>query len=210
MSIPLAFCWHCICESLLSCSRFTLLTKTGIPCTALAFSLCRKNEVLVASGDCSLRCYDSGILNYTFAKYGHVILHEQAIYVILAERKELVSVMKDHESSICSISIHASGRHALTTANEIAQIWDLDTFTKKKTLNGAQTVGIQQVTDILQISTMTSLWWRWRHDDVMVMMTSWWRRWRHGDDDVMVTMTSRWRRWRHDDDVDVQIWCHDI
>lgn len=53
--------------------------------------------------------------------------------------------MKDQESSICSISIHASGRHALTTANEIAQIWDLDTFTKKKTLNGAQTVGIQQV-----------------------------------------------------------------
>ena len=67
------------------------------------------------------------------------------IYLILAERKELVSLMKDHESSICSISIHASGRHALTTANEIAQIWDLDTFTKKKTLNGAQTVGIQQV-----------------------------------------------------------------
>ena len=53
--------------------------------------------------------------------------------------------MKDHESSICSISVHASGRHALTTANEVAQIWDLDTFTKKKTLNGAQTVGIQQV-----------------------------------------------------------------
>lgn len=53
--------------------------------------------------------------------------------------------MKDHESSICSISLHASGRHAVTTANEIAQIWDLDTFTKKKTLNGAQTVGIQQV-----------------------------------------------------------------
>ena len=62
------------------------------------------------------------------------------------ERKELVSWMKDQESSIYSISIHASGRHAVTTANEIAQIWDLDTFTKKKTLNGAQTVGIQQVT----------------------------------------------------------------
>ena len=65
--------------------------------------------------------------------------------ILIIERKELVSMMKDHESSICSISIHASGRHALTTANEIAQIWDLDTFTKKKTLNGAQTVGIQQV-----------------------------------------------------------------
>lgn len=57
--------------------------------------------------------------------------------------------MKDQESSIHAISIHASGRHALTTANEIAQIWDLDTFTKKKTLNGAQTVGIQQVKDLL-------------------------------------------------------------
>lgn len=104
----------------LSRNLFILLQKTGYPCTALAFSLCRKNEVLVASGDCSLRCYDT-------------------------ERKELVSSMKDQESSIHSISIHASGRHALTTANEVAQIWDLDTFTKKKTLNGAQTVGIQQV-----------------------------------------------------------------
>lgn len=44
----------------MSISRFTLLTKTGFPCTALAFNLCRKNEALVASGDCSLRCYDSG------------------------------------------------------------------------------------------------------------------------------------------------------
>ncbi|XP_028392859.1 TBC1 domain family member 31-like [Dendronephthya gigantea] len=64
--------------------------------------------------------------------------------------------MKDHESSISSISIHASGRHALTTANEIAQIWDLDTFTKKKTLNGAQTVGIQQVFFLPLSNTMIS------------------------------------------------------
>jgi hypothetical protein len=52
-----------VCENIFTVfyCRFTLLTKTGSPCTALAFNLCRKNEVLVASGDCSLRCYDSGI-----------------------------------------------------------------------------------------------------------------------------------------------------
>lgn len=47
-------------EAFLSFCRFILLAKTGYPCTALAFSLCRKNEILVASGDCSLRCYDTG------------------------------------------------------------------------------------------------------------------------------------------------------
>ena len=88
-----------------------------------------------------------GFLDY--ACQGNVLCSfSMFCYLTLAERKELVSLMKDHESSICSISIHASGRHALTTANEIAQIWDLDTFTKKKTLNGAQTVGIQQVQSI--------------------------------------------------------------
>ena len=48
--------------------RFQLLTKTSSPCTALAFDLCRKNEVLVASGDCSLRCYDSGIISVSFCQ----------------------------------------------------------------------------------------------------------------------------------------------
>lgn len=53
--------------------------------------------------------------------------------------------MRGHDSSIHNISVHASGRYALTSSNSVAQLWDLDTFSRKRTLNGAQTVGIQQV-----------------------------------------------------------------
>ena len=53
--------------------------------------------------------------------------------------------MRGDDSSIHSISVHASGRYALTSSNSVAQLWDLDTFSRKRTLNGAQTVGIQQV-----------------------------------------------------------------
>lgn len=52
--------------------------------------------------------------------------------------------MKGHESPIHWISIHASGRYALTSSSTVIQLWDLDTFTRKRTLNGAQTVGIQK------------------------------------------------------------------
>ena len=44
----------------LSSFRFSLIHKTGTPCTAISFCLRRKNEVLVALADNSLRCYDIG------------------------------------------------------------------------------------------------------------------------------------------------------
>ena len=53
--------------------------------------------------------------------------------------------MRGDDSSIHNISVHSSGRYALTSSNSVAQLWDLDTFSRKRTLNGAQTVGIQQV-----------------------------------------------------------------
>ena len=63
----------------------------------------------------------------------------------ISETHELVSWMKGQDSAIQSISVHVSGRYAVTSSNSVAQLWDLDTFSRKRTLNGAQTVGIQQV-----------------------------------------------------------------
>lgn len=40
--------------------RFSLSQKTGHPCTALAFSLRRTSEFLVALADYSLKCFDTG------------------------------------------------------------------------------------------------------------------------------------------------------
>lgn len=61
--------------------------------------------------------------------------------------KELVSWMRGHESSVFSISVHASGRYAITTSSDTAQLWDLDTFQRKRKLNIRQSVGIQKVSD---------------------------------------------------------------
>uniref|UniRef100_G3WG19 TBC1 domain family member 31 n=1 Tax=Sarcophilus harrisii TaxID=9305 RepID=G3WG19_SARHA len=101
-------------------NRFTLVQRTNQASTALAFNLHRKSEFLVALADYSIKCFDT-------------------------VTKELVSWMSGHESSIFSISVHASGRYAITTSSDTAQLWDLDTFQRKRKLNISQSVGIQKV-----------------------------------------------------------------
>ncbi|POI32069.1 hypothetical protein CIB84_004179, partial [Bambusicola thoracicus] len=99
---------------------FKLVQRTMQACTALAFNLRRKTEFLVALADYSVKCFDT-------------------------ETQELVSWMRGHDSSVSSISVHGSGRYAITTSTDTAQLWDLDTFQRKRKLNVRQSVGIQQV-----------------------------------------------------------------
>uniref|UniRef100_A0A2K6TT67 TBC1 domain family member 31 n=1 Tax=Saimiri boliviensis boliviensis TaxID=39432 RepID=A0A2K6TT67_SAIBB len=101
-------------------NRFNLVQRTAQACTALAFNLRRKSEFLVALADYSVKCFDT-------------------------VTKELVSWMRGHESSVFSISVHASGKYAITTSSDTAQLWDLDTFQRKRKLNIRQSVGIQKV-----------------------------------------------------------------
>ncbi|NXY90472.1 TBC31 protein, partial [Alcedo cyanopectus] len=101
-------------------NRFSLVQRAMQPCTALAFNLRRKKEFLVALADYSIKCFDT-------------------------ENKELVSWMRGHDSSVTSISVHGSGRYAITTSMDTAQLWDLDTFQRKRKLNVRQSVGIQKV-----------------------------------------------------------------
>ncbi|KAG8441648.1 hypothetical protein GDO86_010725 [Hymenochirus boettgeri] len=101
-------------------NRFDLVQKSMQACTALAFNLHRKTEFLVALADYSVKCFDTGT-------------------------GDLVSWMRGHESSITSISVHSSGRYAVTTSSDTAQLWDLDTFQRKRKLNVRQSVGIQKV-----------------------------------------------------------------
>ncbi|XP_059501925.1 TBC1 domain family member 31 isoform X2 [Stegostoma tigrinum] len=104
----------------LSRNSFKLVQRTGQACTALAFNLRRKTEYLVALADYSLKCFDT-------------------------DSKELVSWMRGHESAVSSISVHGSGRYAITTSSDTAQLWDLDTFQRKRKLNVHLAVGIQKV-----------------------------------------------------------------
>lgn len=53
--------------------------------------------------------------------------------------------MRGHEGSVSSISVHSSGRYAISTSSDTAQLWDLDTFQRKRKLNIRQSVGIQRV-----------------------------------------------------------------
>jgi len=66
--------------------------------------------------------------------------------------------MKGHETAIHSISVHTSGRYALTTSSDTAQLWDLDTFQRKRKLTIKEDVGIVQVTHIsIQILAVCEL-----------------------------------------------------
>ncbi|KAM9310324.1 TBC1 domain family member 31 isoform 2-T2 [Pholidichthys leucotaenia] len=104
----------------ISRNRFRLVQKTGQACTALAFNLRRTTEVLVALTDYTIKCFDK-------------------------DTKQLVSWMRGHEGAVSSISVHSSGRYAITTSSDTAQLWDLDTFQRKRKLNIKQSVGIQRV-----------------------------------------------------------------
>ncbi|KAK7887136.1 hypothetical protein WMY93_026757 [Mugilogobius chulae] len=100
-------------------NRFRLVQKTGQACTALAFTLRRTSEFLVALADYTVKCFDK-------------------------DTKQLVSWMRGHEGAVSSISVHSSGRYAITTSSDTAQLWDLDTFQRKRKLNIRQSVGIQK------------------------------------------------------------------
>ncbi|KAI5105790.1 TBC1 domain family member 31 [Silurus meridionalis] len=104
----------------MSRNGFKLIQKTGQACTALAFNLRRTTEYLVALSDYSIKCFDK-------------------------ETKQLVSWMRGHEGAVSSLSVHGSGRYAISTSSDTAQLWDLDTFQRKRKLNVRHSVGIQKV-----------------------------------------------------------------
>uniref|UniRef100_A0A8C4DJA4 TBC1 domain family member 31 n=1 Tax=Dicentrarchus labrax TaxID=13489 RepID=A0A8C4DJA4_DICLA len=99
----------------ISRNRFRLVQKTGQACTALAFSLRRTTEFLVALADYTIKCFDK-------------------------DTKQLVSWMRGHEGAVSSISVHSSGRYAISTSSDTAQLWDLDSFQRKRKLNIRQSV----------------------------------------------------------------------
>uniref|UniRef100_A0A672S9N9 TBC1 domain family member 31 n=1 Tax=Sinocyclocheilus grahami TaxID=75366 RepID=A0A672S9N9_SINGR len=103
----------------ISRNRFKLVQKTGQACTALAFNLRRTTEFLVALADYSMKCFDK-------------------------DTRQPVSWMRGHEGAISSLSVHSSGSYAISTSSDTAQLWNLDTFQRKRKLNVRQSVGIQK------------------------------------------------------------------
>ncbi|KAK6174116.1 hypothetical protein SNE40_017453 [Patella caerulea] len=101
-------------------NRFNLVEKMGIPCTALCFNTVRTSEFLVGLADYTLQCYDT-------------------------DSNAIIAVMRGHKTAIHSISIHASGRYAISTSSEIALLWDLENFTLQKKLTNKEDIGLLKV-----------------------------------------------------------------
>ncbi|XP_066936715.1 TBC1 domain family member 31-like [Clytia hemisphaerica] len=101
-------------------NRYNLVYSCGIALTSIIWNNYRINEIVIALSNNEVRCYDIG-------------------------KRSLLSILKGHTSPVDSLSIHGSGRYLLTSSFDTTILWDLNTFTKKRTLNGAQEVGIQKV-----------------------------------------------------------------
>ena len=100
-------------------NRFHLVKHLSIPCSRICASLKRKSDILVALSDYSLRCYS-------------------------IDTQEQLACLRGHESAIVTISIHPSKRYTLTTSNDTATLWNLDTFDRKRKLT--ITKGIDLIT----------------------------------------------------------------
>jgi len=53
--------------------------------------------------------------------------------------------MHGHSSTIHAISVHVSGHHVMTSSNDTAQLWDLDSFQRKRKLTVKEEVPIVKV-----------------------------------------------------------------
>lgn len=84
-------------------------------------------------------------LMFTSTLLSYFIFFLFCILCLCTDTKQLVSWMRGHEGGVSSISVHSSGRYAITTSSDTAQLWDMDTFQRKRKLNIKQSVGIQKV-----------------------------------------------------------------
>lgn len=66
--------------------------------------------------------------------------------------------MTGHDSAIHHISLHASGRYALTSSSDAAQLWDLDRFERKRKLNINENVGIVKVRGSWLLECVYIMW----------------------------------------------------
>ena len=64
---------------------------------------------------------------------------------IKTERKDVITTLTGHESAVHHISVHGSGKYALTSSNDTSHLWDLISFQRKRKLNVKENVGILQV-----------------------------------------------------------------
>lgn len=65
--------------------------------------------------------------------------------ILYPESSQVVAILRGHEACVHSLSLHSSGRYVLAVSSRDSVLWDLDTFTRCRTLNGGEEVGVQDV-----------------------------------------------------------------
>ena len=158
---------ECFLALLLTCCRFRLVHRMGQACTALACCVSRPTEVLVGLADHSVLCIDTGQSDTGFVPPPlspslpsltlPTPLSSLPLFLFsllplslpllppLPDSGERVATLRGHEASVKSLSLHSSGRHVLAVSSQDCVLWDLDGFTRCRTLNGGQEVGVQDV-----------------------------------------------------------------
>ena len=80
------------------------------------------------------------------------------MYVSLSiDTGELVATLRGHAASVKSLSVHSSGRLLLAVSSRDCVLWDLDSFSRHRTLNGGQDVGVQDVSSLPLVHCMYTL-----------------------------------------------------
>jgi WD40 repeat protein len=106
-------------------SRFELVHRTGTSCTAVAFNLRNPSEFLIAMPDFTVKCFDAGTWN--------AFDGDQTDLRVL-DKKEFVAWLKGHTTPVKEISVDSNGDFCITTSAEIAFLWELKTFERKRKL----------------------------------------------------------------------------
>ncbi|KAL5467429.1 hypothetical protein EMCRGX_G031650 [Ephydatia muelleri] len=104
----------------IAANRFKLIYRSGLSSTALVCCSHRPNEILAAFSDYTIRCLD-------------------------IDTGDMVATLRGHDASIKSLSLDTSGRLLLAVSSKDSVLWDLNSFSRFKTLNGGQEIGVQDV-----------------------------------------------------------------
>ncbi|TPX37151.1 hypothetical protein SmJEL517_g01058 [Synchytrium microbalum] len=101
-------------------NKWSLVARTGVSGTCASFNNQRRRELLVGLSDCSIICFNT-------------------------ESGQLVAKLPTHHmSEPTHISTHPTQPLAITTSDTEAILWETETFTRRRVLMGAASVGVQQ------------------------------------------------------------------
>ncbi|TPX40312.1 hypothetical protein SeMB42_g04226 [Synchytrium endobioticum] len=124
-------------------NKWTLVARTGVSGTCAAFNIQRRRELFVALSDCSIHCVNTG--KSSPCPRRRLPGPPPLISMQTIDTGQLVAKLPAHHlSKPRHISTHPTESLAITSSDTEAILWQTETFTQKRVLMGAASVGVQQ------------------------------------------------------------------